>query len=74
MPVKKMWKQEKKVLKQDKKMRKWKEKRWKRINGRIERTVSFMAILITVVFSVLEVLEKGDRKISFKKLERKKTT
>lgn len=54
------------MSKQDKKMRKWREKRWKRINGRIERTVSFMAILITVVFSVLEVLEKGDRKITFK--------
>lgn len=54
------------MLKQDKKMRKWKEKRWKRINGRIERTVSFMAILITVVFSVLEVLEKGDRRFTFK--------
>lgn len=54
------------MSKQDKKMRKWKEKRWKRINGRIERTVSFMAILITVVFSVLEVLEKGDRRFTFK--------
>lgn len=54
------------MSKQDKKMRKWKEKRWKRINGRIERTVSFMAILMTVVFSVLEVLEKGDRKFTFK--------
>lgn len=54
------------MSKQDKKMRKWREKRWKRINGRIERTVSFMAILITVVFSVLEVLEKGDRKFTFK--------
>lgn len=62
------------MLKQDKKMRKWKEKRWKRINSRIERTVSFMAILIVVVFSVLEVLETGDRKFSFKKLERKGTT
>lgn len=61
-----MWKQEKEMSKQDKKMRKWKEKRWKRINGRIERTVSFMAILITVVFSVLEVLEKGDRRFTFK--------
>lgn len=61
-----MWKQEKEMSKQDKKMRKWKEKRWKRINGRIERTVSFMAILMTVVFSVLEVLEKGDRKFTFK--------
>ena len=68
LSVKEIWKQEKEMLKQDKKMEKWKEKRWKRINKRIERTVSFMAILIIAVFSVLEVLEKGDRKFIFKKL------
>ena len=51
------------MLKRDEKMQKWKEKRWKRINRRIEKTVSYL-----VVFSVLEVLEKGDRRFTFKTL------
>lgn len=60
------------MLKCDKKMQKWKKKRWKRINRRIERGVSLLAILITVVFSVLEVLEKGDRKFSINALKKRK--
>ena len=68
LSVKRMWKQEKAMLKRDEKMQKWKEKRWKRINRRIEKTVSYLVILITVVFSVLEVLEKGERRFTFEKL------
>lgn len=60
------------MLKRDEKMQKWKEKRWKRINRRIEKNVSHLVILITVVFSVLEVLEKGDRRFTFKMLSLRK--
>lgn len=72
LSVKRMWKQEKAMLKRDEKMQKWKEKRWKRINRRIEKTVSYLVILITIVFSVLEVLEKGDRRFTFKMLSLRK--
>ena len=41
-------------------MQKW--KRRKLINSRIERAVSFLAILVCVVFSVLEVLEEREMK------------
>lgn len=56
--------------KYDKKMQKWKAKRWKRINKRIERGVSFLVIMATVMLSVLEVLEKGDRVFTLKKFTR----
>ena len=63
----KLWKQERAMLKRDAKMQKWKEKRWKRINKRIEQGVSALVILATILLSVLEVLEKGDRKFVFGK-------
>ena len=63
-----MFKQEKEMLKQEKKMRKWKEKRWKRINTGMERTVAFLAVLVCFVCSVLEVLEKGDKRFTLEKL------
>ncbi|MDE5907979.1 MAG: hypothetical protein K2H52_04430 [Lachnospiraceae bacterium] len=44
--------------KEEKRRMKERRKRRKRVNVRIERTVSFLAILICVVFSVLEILEK----------------
>ncbi|MDE7445029.1 MAG: hypothetical protein K2N15_04895 [Lachnospiraceae bacterium] len=44
--------------KQEKKRIKQQRKRRKRINSRIERAVSFLAILVCVVFSVLEVVEE----------------
>ena len=50
-------KQEKAQKKLEKKMLKQKMKRRKRINLRIERTVSSLAVLVCVVFSVAEVLE-----------------
>ena len=68
---------EREMARRDKKMQKWKEKRWKRINRRIERGISFLAILITVVFSVLEVLEvleKEDRRFTLKKFDLNRLT
>lgn len=47
-----------KIRKQEKKRIKQQRKRRKRINSKIERAVSFLAILVCVVFSVLEVLEE----------------
>lgn len=55
------------MQKRDVKMQKWKEKRWKRINKRIERGVAFLVIMATVVLSVLEILEKGDKVFTLKK-------
>ena len=45
--------------KEEKRRIKERRKRRKRVNLRIERTVSFLAILICVVFSILDVLERG---------------
>ncbi len=56
------------MQKRDVKMQKWKEKRWKRINKRIERGVAFLVIMATVVLSVLEILEKGDKVFTLKNL------
>lgn len=47
-----------KQRKQEKKRIKQQRKRRKRVNLRIEKAVSFLAILICVIFSVLEVLEE----------------
>ena len=44
--------------KEEKRRIKERRKRRQRVNLRIERTVSFLAILICVVFSILDVLEK----------------
>ncbi len=49
---------EKEIWKQEKKRRKWKEKRWKRINTKIERTAVFLAIVVCIVSSVLEAQER----------------
>lgn len=49
---------DKKQRKEEKKRIEAYRKRRKRVNLRIERAVSFLAILICVIFSVLEVLEK----------------
>lgn len=55
-------KQEKMQKKLEKKMLKQKIQRRKRINSRIERTVSFLAVLVCIVFSVMEVLDRKKNK------------
>ena len=55
-------KQEKAQKKLEKKMLRQKIKRRKRINSRIERTVSFLAVLVCIVFSVLEALDNRKNK------------
>ncbi|MCM1135606.1 MAG: hypothetical protein NC400_08520 [Clostridium sp.] len=49
---------ERKRRKLEKKKKKLEEKRRKRINAKIDRTVSLLAVLLCVVFSVLDVLER----------------
>ncbi len=49
---------DRKRKKEEKRRIKERRKRRERINSRIERAVSFLAILLCVVFSVLDVLEK----------------
>lgn len=49
---------DKRRKKEEKRRRKERRKRRKRVNLRIERSVSFLAILLCVVFSALEVLER----------------
>lgn len=50
----------------EKKKRKEKEKRRKRLNARIERGVYFLAVLVCIVFSVLDVMEKKEIEMPWK--------
>ena len=54
--------QEKAQKKLEKKMLKQKIQRRNLINSRIERTVSFLAVLVCIVFSVLEALDNRKNK------------